>query len=231
VIDGRRYTFRVEGIYNMKPILADLETESLWDPVRGEAVHGPLRGARLDSHPLYQCTWREWTNLYPMTLVADGTGEPRDGHGAEFTDPGVQSFSNLESTESREPDPRLPRLQLVLGVEAEGHARAYPLATLYRLGPVLNDTLGDTEVVILTKPGSWLSVAFARRLDDHVLVFRSTDDPTQMEDVETGSRWDLTGTAIAGPLTSRALRFIPSGLEKWYAWSSSHPSTEICQPT
>ncbi len=230
VLDGRHLTFHVEGKYRATHILIDEQTGSLWAPISGEALYGPRRGARLHRLPLYQCTWQEWKTLHAETRVPDGAGESRDGHGANCPTPENQVMPPFVGQTRLLVDDRLDDLELVLGVEADGHARAYPLAWLHRLGPVLNDTLGETEVVILTKPGSWLSVAFARRLDDRVLVFHPTDDPTHVADVETGSRWNLTGTAVAGPLTGRALRFVPSGLEKWYAWSSSHPTTEIHQP-
>jgi hypothetical protein len=124
-------------------------------------------------------------------------------------------------------DDRLDDGELVLGVEAGGRYRAYPLARLHRLGPVLNDTLGGCDIVIFTKAGSWLSIAFDRRVDGRTLVFRPRAAEPIFEDVETVTRWDITATATAGALVGRALPFVPSGIEKWYAWSSRCAAMDV----
>jgi hypothetical protein len=224
VLDGRRHAFRVEGKYNGTHILLDDETESLWTPTGGEAVHGPLLGVRLQRLPLYQCTWSEWTALRPASLVLDGAGESRAGHGSEFPHPDVRwtvAFGRLRH------DDRLEDGELVLGVEAGGSHRAYPLARLHHRGPVLNDTVGGCDIVIFTKPGSWLSIAFGRRVEGRTLLFRPSADESSFEDVETGTRWDITGTATAGTRVGCALPFVPSGIEKWYVWSSRCAATDV----
>src|SRR5262249_10250395 len=87
---GHRHTFRVEGFYSGTLILIDAETGSLWAPFSGEALYGPLTGRRLERRSLYQCTWREWTTLRRDTLVPDGRGERREGHGSDYPNPDVR---------------------------------------------------------------------------------------------------------------------------------------------
>jgi hypothetical protein len=226
-LDGSRLTFHVEGKYNATHILADAETGSLWTPIGGAAVHGPRRGARLRRLPLYQGTWCEWTAVRPATLVLDGTGESRTGHGSEHSSPLVGSTPGFADRTRARRDPRLPDVELVLGVEAGGRARAYALARLHGAGSVLNDQLGGTPIVVFTKPGSWLSIAFERAVGGRTLVFRALDEGMGLEDTETKSRWDITGRAISGPLAGQSLRFVPSGIEKWYAWAAGNPDTEV----
>ena len=90
LVAGKRHRFVVEGTYNTTPILSDFESQSLWAMFTGEALHGPLTGARLERWPLHQCTWREWKTLYPHTLVVNGRGESRRGHGADCINPDSQ---------------------------------------------------------------------------------------------------------------------------------------------
>jgi hypothetical protein len=226
-VDGARQTFRVEGKYNATHILIDAQTGSLWTPTGGTAVHGPRRGTRLLRLPLYQGTWREWTAVRPDTLVPDGAGESRTGHGSDYPHPRIPSVPAFAAVSRAGPDPRLPDVELVLGVEAGGRTRAYPLVRLHRAGPVLNDELGGVAIVVFTKPDSWLSIAFERAVDGRRLTFQGLGDGTGLTDRETGSQWDITGRAIGGPLAGRALRFVPSGIEKWFAWAAAHPDTEV----
>ena len=228
LVAGKRHRFVVEGTYNSTPILSDVESQSLWAMFTGEALHGPLTGARLERWPLHQCTWREWKTLYPHTLVVNGRGESRRGHGADCINPDSQVTPGFVGRTRLHYDDRLLQTTLVLGVELAAHAKAYPLETLHRIGPVLEDRLGDAEIVIFTRPGSWMSMAFLRRLDGQVLRFAPTADGP-IADVETGTRWDVSGRAVAGPLAGQRLEFVPSGIEKWYAWVAYHPRTEIYQ--
>ncbi|HSE96178.1 MAG TPA: DUF3179 domain-containing (seleno)protein [Methylomirabilota bacterium] len=230
ILDGTRYAFRVEGKYNATHILIDAETGSLWTPFDGRAIHGPRLGTRLRRLPLYQGTWREWTAVRPATLVPDGAGESRAGHGSEHPNPLVGSTPGFADRTRARRDPRLPDIELVLGVEVGGRSRAYPLARLHRAGEVLHDELGGVALVVFTKPGSWLSVAFERTVGGRPLAFRGLGDGMRFADTETGSWWDITGHAVSGPLAGQALRFVPSGIEKWYAWAASHPDTEVYEP-
>ena len=47
-MDGRRLSFRLTGINNQNFLMTDEQTGSWWQQVTGEAVHGPLKGRRLD---------------------------------------------------------------------------------------------------------------------------------------------------------------------------------------
>jgi hypothetical protein len=121
----------------------------------------------------------------------------------------------------------LPCEDLVLGVEVGSDARAYPLLLLHREGPVVYDTLGGRTVVVLARPGSWLCAAFEPTAAGRRVQLRAGAASMTLEDVETGTAFDLTGTAVSGPLAGHRLPFVVSGLEKWGAWAASHPTTDI----
>jgi hypothetical protein len=231
LVDGKRLTWRVEGKFNGTHILMDHETYSLWTPFDGMCLHGEHIGKSLKMLPLFQCTWSEWKRLYPGTVVPDGTGESRTGHGAIFPTPATVGSIPFARATLLRPDDRLPMHTLIFGVTVNGKSRAYPLKSLEQAAPVINDRLGDRNHVVFSKPGSWLAVAYDSMLDDRVLTFRARGGIQHAEDLETGSRWDFGGKAVAGPLTGERLRHIPSGLEKWFAWASAHPGADIFAPT
>jgi SAM-dependent methyltransferase len=223
-VNGRQHTFRQDATYNGTILLIDYETGTFWAPFTGEALDGPLRGSRLARLPLYQCTWGEWRELYPDGLVPDGQGESRHGHGSDQW-PGKPGMLGGGRTLVHA-DTRLPHSELVLGVEAHGVARAYPLAALHLMGSALNDVLGGQEIVIFSRRHSLMAVAFSRWVDGECLEFEAGVDGT-IVDRTTRSRWNLAGRAIAGPLLGRVLSFVPSGVEEWLVWAAYHPNAEI----
>ncbi|MFQ5985881.1 MAG: DUF3179 domain-containing (seleno)protein [Thermoplasmata archaeon] len=51
-IEGRIYHFSAGGLYNGLVLLIDDETRTYWDHIRGLGLHGPLRGAQMETFPL-----------------------------------------------------------------------------------------------------------------------------------------------------------------------------------
>jgi SAM-dependent methyltransferase len=224
VIDGRRHTFRLEGLYNGTIMPMDHETGTLWTGFTGEAIEGPLKGRIMERLPLLQCTWQEWLQLHPATLVPDGEGESRDGHG-EGHSPGSPITEQAMIKLLPHIDPRLPHYALVLGVFVGGHSRCYPLSELEQQGPALNDTLGREEIAVFSRSGSWMASAYRRRIDGRCLSFRSEDDA--IFDEQTGSRWEISGVATGGPMQGTQLKYVNSGVEEFFIWAAFHPETEI----
>ena len=226
VIDGRRHTFRLEGLYNGTIMPMDYETESLWTGFTGEAIEGELRGRVMERLPLLQCTWQEWIELHPDTVVPDGQGESREGHG-EGHSPGSPITEFGMNKLLQHVDRRLPHYELVLGVFCGGHSRCYPLAELKQNGAALNDTLGGEEIAVFSRPGSWMASAYHRAVEGRRLSFRA--EGATIVDEQTESRWEISGVASAGPLQGRQLRYVNSGVEEFFIWAAFHPRTEIFQ--
>src|SRR5262249_28879010 len=126
-------------------------------------------------------------------------------------------------------DDRLPHNTLVLGVERGVKARAYPLETLATIGPVLNDLLGDSEIVVMSRPGTIQALAFDRQVGDRVLAFGCAETG-DIYDRETGSLWNVMGGAISGPLAGTQLLYVNSGVEEWYVFAAYHHDSEIFRP-
>lgn len=224
VIDGRRHTFRLEGLYNGTIMPRDYETESRWTGFTGEAIEGPMAGRTMERLPLLQCTWEEWLALRPASLVPDGRGESRTGHG-EGHFPGGPVVSERFRGLLEHVDRRLPHYELVLGVAAGGAARCYPLGALDASACSLDDRLGDAEIAVFWRPNTWMASAYERRVEGRDLSFRS--EAGAIFDKETGSRWEISGVAVAGPLSGRQLKYLHSGVEEFHIWAAFHPQTSI----
>jgi hypothetical protein len=225
-VEGRRLAFRLRGRYNATILLEETSTESLWSPFTGVALAGAMQGAALEQLPLSQCLWSEWLSMHPTTEVLYGEQALREGHGSEYSpgSPGIEP--GFRASLVRPLDERLPHNTLVLGVENEANARAYPLETLARIGPVLNDSLGGAEIVVRCRPGTLHALAFRRRVGDQVLAFGHSET-RGVYDEQTGSVWNEMGEAVSGPLAGTQLVYLRSGIEEWYAFAAYHPDTEI----
>jgi hypothetical protein len=208
------------------PILGDSETGTLWSPFTGVALAGVLRGTILERLPLLQCLWSEWRAMHPATLTVYADQSMRLGPDSAHSPGSPGIGARLLQSLVRPIDARLPHNTLVFGVEKGPNARAYPLQSLARIGPVLNDFLGGSDIVVRCQPGTLQALAFDRHVGDRPLVFRSSAT-AQVYDEQTQSLWSEMGEAVSGPLAGIQLRYIDSGVEEWYAFAADHPNAEI----
>ena len=94
----------------------------------------------------------------------------------------------------------------MLGLCRNDQTKAYPFA-LMPDGVVINDLIGDDLVVVLFDAASRTALAYFNQLDDEPLSFYGVESegplPVEFMDAETGSRWNMLGEAVAGPLAGK----------------------------
>lgn len=122
----------------------------------------------------------------------------------------------------------------VIGLEAGGTARAYPLRVL-TWHEIVNDEVGGVPVAATYCPLCNAAIVFDRRLDGRVLEFGTTgklrNSDLVMYDRETESWWQqFTGEAIAGELAGARLDILPARLESWDRFRARHPDGEVLVP-
>ena len=54
--------------------------------------------------------------------------------------------------------------------------------------------------------------------------------PLEFMDIETRSRWNMLGEAVAGPLAGHRLQQVPAYNSMWFVWSAYWPETEVWAP-
>jgi len=125
----------------------------------------------------------------------------------------------------------LDESDLVLAIELDGNARAYPIAIL-NFHEIVNDRIGDQPVSITYCPLCGSGTAFRRNVGGRTLDFgvsgllRNSD--LILYDRATESLWQqITGRAFAGPLRGQSLEFLPVTLTQWSKWHASHPRTLV----
>ena len=241
-LNGRRSRFQFEGIWEGTPYAID-DNGGLWrlvtmEPLYGEALeHGPL-----PRFPLVYTTWSEWLRLHPDTLVVDHPGEPDgSGHGWRHRWPGHDTIPKMAARRTNPADPRLDPVALVLATAIDGHARAYPIGLLHREGGIVLDEVGGAPIAAIALPGTYLAMGLRREVDGRALtlawdrpadaVRAAVDSDGELEiflvDAETGTRWNLFGHGVEGPLSGRTLSHVWGGLQKWFQWSNLNAGGEV----
>jgi hypothetical protein len=218
VIDGARLTFHVFGAYRGAFAMRDDQTGTVWSELSGEALAGQLAGRRLPLLATEITTLSEWLERFPDSLAPD---VPIDGARRPERELPPDSAPWWRSVPHR--DKRLPLGSLVLGVEIDGEARAYPIDAAIN-GPLLiQDELAGVPVALVAKPGA-LPLAYERRVGATVLDLRLVDG--RIID-QRGAEWSGRGLSAAGEDGITQLPLIPSQIVQWYAWAAHHPDSGI----
>ena len=144
-LEKRTLDFGISGLlYQSHCLLYDRQTESLWLPIQGMAISGPLAGRRLIRLPLRKEPMATWFENHPETGVLE---RPM----LKQIDYRFSPFSAYwASTEIPYPvdglDSRFHPKEIVLGVEYPGGSRAYLGSTLTSAGGRVVDEVDGKRV-------------------------------------------------------------------------------------
>jgi Protein of unknown function (DUF3179) len=168
----------------------------------------------------FEITTGPLSSVEPRTQPRIGRGRPRAVPVAYASVSGANEIGSLILDQD-----------FVIGVEAEGAARAYPLNMMGRPETeLLNDTLGGRPIAATFCNTCQSVLIFSREVGGEPLTFflsgELTKDNMVMQDAETGSKWaQYTGEAIAGPLEGQKLEQLAATWTDWKTWREAHPTT------
>lgn len=212
-------------------LMYDRNTNTVWNAFTGVPAFGDLAtvGIELPLLPVVVTTWSDWLEDHPDTSVLSlETGYQRNyGNGAAYSDyfndsnfimfPSFQQ--NTETVQNKE---------MVFGLTIGITPRAYPLTILVD-EPVVNDTLDDLEIVIISEasperdffePGG----AAVRAYERNGLTFSMTTDGEIVDNV--GDTWQLTEDALLAE-DGRRLERVAGHLAFWFGWYGFYPETDL----
>lgn len=145
-VQGTVYDFGLSGtIANGNLLLYDREGDSLWDPMKHQAVDGGKKGTMLAREPSNVMTWNAYKHLHPDgRVLSKDTGFLRD-----YThDPyGDYNFDARILFPVAHKDDRLASKELIYGIEWNQKQKAYPLS-LFKKHVVINDKIDSTLISI-----------------------------------------------------------------------------------
>ncbi|MDD9890308.1 MAG: DUF3179 domain-containing protein [Gammaproteobacteria bacterium] len=223
-------SFGVSGLlYNANLILYDRETQSLWSQMLEQAISGPELARVPEKIQAVETTWATWLAMYPETflLMIEETESSFpyeiNPYGTHSTDTGIPFNANNSD------DDRLHPKERVLGINVGDSSKVYPVNNFGHSLSVINDTVGNMDVVAAGSSGDNFAVIFNRQLEDcTTLEFMPVENklPIVMIDNE-GSEWDIFGRAQSGPRTGTQLQKTNSFISYWFAWTAFFEAAEI----
>ena len=242
-IEGEPVEFGTTGMLrNSDLVMYDRKTESWWQQITAEAVVGELTGERLDVLPSQILAWDEFQRLHPEgAVLSRDTGFERDYGRNPYTaydrDPKSQPFL-FEG----EPDRSLPPKERVAAIKTDADsAVVYPFSRLADEAPINDEVDGEPVVVFfdpdvasaldsaLISAGRDVGAAavFERRVDGRMLDFQPGPERGAFRDSRTGSTWNMSGEATAGPLAGTQLEQVPHDDQFWFALAAFFEDAEI----
>ena len=250
--DGSQIEFGVSGLLiNSNLVMYDRrDGNTLYPQMIYTAINGERAGERLELMPVVETTWAMWQRMYPATTVVEAsTGWERySGERPPYNERAYQSYPYisargdyrdtndflifLPSTNGGTLDKRFETKDMVVGLCRGGETKAYPFRAMPD-GAVINDVVGDDLMVTIYHAASRTALSYFSRVDGDLLSFYAVEPqgslPVEFVDVETGSRWNMLGEAVAGPLAGRKLEQVPAYNSMWFAWAAYWPETRIWQ--
>ena len=197
---------------------------TIWSALTGRAIEGPQAGQLLERLPSFPTQWGYWLMLHPESTAYDLF----DGKRYPMAELPTRMRAEVEQTMGT-PNPRLPSLKPVLGVELGDHGKAFPLDEAVERACWIDKIAGE-EIAVMWYGPTRSAVAYQRLLGDQLLTFyadSSSPETAPFKDKETGSRWTLAGRAVDGPLRGKELKWARSVQCRWYAWAAEYPETEV----
>ena len=235
-VDGETLRFGVSGnLRHSDLVMWDDLTKSWWQQFTGEGIVGSYAGTQLELLPSLLVSFGEFAQQYPQGEVLS----------PGFRGYGSNPYVGYDSSPRPflffgEPDGRLFATERVLGAFLGGEAVAWPFPSLREM-PVINDSIADFEVVALWQPGQTsaldasdinssrdvgMAALYDRELEGQVLSF-ALDDEGRIVDEQTGTRWNVFGTALEGELAGSQLRQHLAFPHFWFAWAAFRPETRV----
>ncbi len=239
-IEGEDATFGNSGlIYRSNMLMVDRVTGTLWNHFAGEPVLGILAdsGIKLPRLPLVLTTWGEWRARHPKTTVLSnetGIFEPQEY--LPESDPQAVYQEYLSSPDTVFPvwnrSDALQTKDIVLGVAIGDNSKAYPVSILQQ-SRVVNDLIGETEIVIVASGSSQAARVYER--DGR--VFAPGQQDARMGELAVtvadsrGTTWRVTEEFLVDSTDdSQRLNRIPTHMAFWFGWFAFNPDTEVYKP-
>jgi hypothetical protein len=219
-------------------VMYDRQSESWWQQFTGRAIVGKKAGTVLQRIPAAIVAFEDFRDAYPDAPVLSR----RTGHHRAYGNNPYRGYDSIDDQPFLFFDPidkRLPPMERVLNVSIGESHKLYPFSA-FAAEPVINDEVEGMPVVVFSRQGTLSALdgsviadsrevpsatAYDRRLDGKSMRFVLRDG--NIVDEESGTRWNLFGVGIDGPLSGRRLEPAPGGVHFAFAWLAFNPDSKI----
>jgi hypothetical protein len=117
---------------------------------------------------------------------------------------------------------------VVVGLELEGAARAYPWDAAVKQSPIM-DRVHGTPILLAVAPDGKSFRVFISRVGGQDAEFFLKDDTKDwaLVDTATASEWNFRGCATSGASQGKCLDQVPALKDYWFDWRNYHPDTTV----
>jgi hypothetical protein len=241
-VDGEVLDFGTSGrLFQSNLVMYDRQTRSLWSQFTGQAVVAVDESGYvetvLERLPTAVVSWSDFRDAHPDGLVLSPSTNPGRNYGRN---PYVDYDGSSNGFLFRGPaDDRLPANERVVGIGDDDEAVAVTLSAL-RNDRVVEVTFKDEALVVLWTPGQASALdtpeidegqdvgstgVFIPEAGGEALTFEAAGD--MFVDVQTGSRWNVLGQAVEGPLAGTELEPVARDDTFWFVWFAFRPHTTV----
>ena len=232
-VGDRTYTFGTSGyLYQGDKLLYDRATRSLWHAMTGEPVVGrlALSGIKLNRLPITVTTWQSWKDRHPDTTVLSiDTGFVRNYRNPLDLDApyGLYKASPKLMFPVYEVNERAAPKTPIFGIQIGGAARAWQTYDLWVEG-IVNDSVGETPVVLITDAASGAVRAYARAADTFTNFARRRESTETLLVDHDGDSWTVTEAHLVNDDDPEVRLDRIAGVNAfWSAWYAFHPQTSL----
>lgn len=144
---------------------------------------------------------------------------------------GIPALNHPAFISATQADHVLRPFDVVLGVEFDGVAKAYPVRIL-NWHEVVNDDVRKQPVLISWCPLCGSGIVYDPRIGSQRYIFGVSGllykRNLLLYDRETQSLWSqLAGVAVTGPMVGTFLRHLPATETTWAHWKNEHPQALV----
>lgn len=213
-VDGPVLDFQTSGLLNnSNKVMVDVQTETLWNSLTGEAIAGPLLGSQLVPLPFTVTTWGDWIAEHPDSDVQT---IPQDGPPSYTYEPGDAYRDYYASTELWFPTFEVPEdlaeKDEVLTLDLVGSRTALRVSDLDAAGGVILD-VGDTSVLFVSANGGGRA-------------YEAVDGLEVVDGIPAFDGQPVTiGENSAVLADGTEMRRLVTGQSFWFAWYGNFPDT------
>lgn len=225
IVDGEVLTFREQGLYDGLFLLGDLETETRWNHLTGEALIGPHVGKTLPTEPIMHTTVDQVLAESPDAVLALSdhpqamARSERGGTLSNMLDR-IRGVPPMFPATLGSEDDRRDRMDIGIGIWDDAQdARYYSMADVEAAGGAIHDQFSGESVVVYYDPTAHSLQAL--HVDGSVLEWE--DDVLHLAGglrIEKGVLFDGNGERL--PLDRPQQVFT-----RWYGFSLTFPDTEV----
>jgi hypothetical protein len=225
-------------LFNSNLLMFDTVSSTLWAQILGEGNVGTLTGTELLRLPAQIVGFAEFREAFPdAPVMSRNTGFNRRY--------GLNPYVGYDDVNSPAflfngiTDGRLPPKARVVSVERLEESAAYPFEVL-ATARIVNDRIADLPLAVFWQEGTASALdrqsiaassdigavgVFNRMLNGQELTFSWNGEA--FVDDQTGSTWNLLGTATSGELEGKRLAPVVHDNTLWFAWAAFKPETRI----